>query len=188
MNAFRRRFVAALLVGVVALPMLSSGQALAASAAEIDAEVDAALTNLYDTEPEAKSLGEKAAGILVFPSIVKAGLGIGGSYGDGALRVGGKTTGYYNSFAASFGLQAGVQAFSYALFFMSEDTLQYLKASDGWEIGVGPSIVVVDTGVANKLSTTTLKDEVYAFIYGQKGLMAGLGIEGSKITEITPDP
>jgi lipid-binding SYLF domain-containing protein len=189
MHASRRSFLAEALLTAAALTAMSPCQALAAgvTAAEVDTAADEALKNLYESEPAAKDLAEQAVGILVFPTIVKGGLGIGGAAGDGVLRVGDKSFGYYTSVAASFGLQIGVQSFSYALFFMSDDTLQYLKNSDGWEIGVGPSVVVVDAGVATKLSTTTAKDEVYAFIYGQQGLMAGLGIEGSKITEFTPD-
>jgi lipid-binding SYLF domain-containing protein len=184
----RRSVIAALLLGSAVLSTLASGQALAATAAEIDAKVDAALKTLYDSRPDAKALADQSAGVLVFPSILKGGLGIGGAFGDGALRIDGKSTGYYNSFEASFGLQAGVQSFSYALFFMNEEALKYLEDSSGWEVGVGPSIVVIDAGAGGNFSTTTAKDDVYAFIYGQQGLMAGIGIEGSKITEITPDP
>ena len=99
----------------------------------------------------------------------------------------GRTVGYYNSLAASYGLQAGVQSFGYALFFMNKEALAYLDRSEGWEIGVGPSIVIVDAGAAKSLTTTTAKDDVYAFTFDQKGLMAGLGIQGSKITRIYPD-
>jgi lipid-binding SYLF domain-containing protein len=93
--------------------------------------------------------------------------------------------GYYNSLAGSYGLQAGVQTFGYALFFMNEAALAYLDKSDGWEIGVGPSIVVVDEGVGKSLTSTTITHDVYAFIFDQKGLMAGLGIQGSKISKIS---
>ena len=106
--------------------------------------------------------------------------------GEGALRIGGKTRGYYRSVAASYGLQAGIQKFGYALFFLSDDDLKYLKSSGGWEIGVGPSVVVVDEGMARSFTTTTARSGVYAFFFNQKGLMAGLGIQGSKITEIHP--
>jgi len=119
--------------------------------------------------------------------VVKGGLIIGGQYGTGALRVEGKTDGYYNTVAASYGLQAGVQSFGYTMFFMTDTALQYLKESSGWEIGVGPSIVVVDDGLASSLTTTSAKDDIYVFFYGQKGLMAGLGLQGSKITQIEPD-
>lgn len=113
---------------------------------------------------------------------------VGAQYGrGGALRVNGRTAGYYNSVAASYGLQAGVQSYGYALFFMNDAALSYLDRSEGWEIGVGPTIVVVDAGAAKNLTTTTLKDNVYAFIFDQKGLMAGVGLQGSKITRIYPD-
>jgi lipid-binding SYLF domain-containing protein len=122
--------------------------------------------------------------ILVFPGILKGGLIIGGQYGEGALRVKGKTAGYYNSVAASYGLQAGIQKFGYALFFMTDSALQYIDKSDGWEIGVGPSIVVVDEGIAKSLTTTTAKSDIYAFFFDQKGLMAGIGLQGTKITKL----
>jgi lipid-binding SYLF domain-containing protein len=161
---------------------------ISGSAAEIDRNVDAALRDLYATTPEAKKLASRAKGILVFPTIVKAGFVFGGQYGrGGALRVGGRTAGYYNSIAASYGLQAGVQSYGYALFFLSDQTMKYLDSSRGWELGVGPSIVVVDAGLAKSITTTTAKHNVYAFIFDQKGLMAGLGIQGSKISRIHPD-
>jgi lipid-binding SYLF domain-containing protein len=150
----------------------------------ITADARAALQQLYASEPAAKMIGEKAKAVLVFPTIVKAGFIVGGQYGEGVLFINGKFVAHYNSVAASYGLQAGVQSFGYALFLMNDNALEYLKSSDGWEIGVGPSIVIVDKGVAKTLTTTTLKDDVYAFIFDQKGLMAGLGIQGSKITRL----
>ncbi len=103
---------------------------------------------------------------------------------EGALLRDGKLVAHYNSVAASYGLQAGVQSFGYVLFLMNDKTLQYLDSSDGWEIGVGPSIVIVDAGKARSMTTLTLKDDVYAFIFNQQGLMAGLGLQGSKITKL----
>ena len=158
--------------------------ACADTAAEIDRDVDAALDKLYSREPAAKALAAEAKGILVFPGIVKGGLIIGAQYGEGALRVKGKTIGYYRTVAASYGLQAGVQKFGYALFLMTDSALTYLEKSDGWEIGVGPSIVIVDEGIAKSLTTTTAKSDIYAFFFDQKGLMAGLGLQGTKITKI----
>ena len=155
--------------------------------AQIDRDVDSAMAKLYGTTPAAKELSKVAKGVLVFPSVVKAGLIIGGQYGKGALREGGKTVGYYSTAAASYGLQAGAQSFGYAMFFMTESALKYLNKSSGWEIGVGPSVVVVDAGLARSLSTTTAKSDIYVFFFNQKGLMAGLGIQGSKITRIHPD-
>ncbi len=158
--------------------------AAAASAAEIDQEVTSSLELLYNSNPLAKDFAKKAKGILVFPSIVKGGFIVGGQYGEGALRKGGKTVGYYNSVAGSYGLQIGLQKFGYALFFMTDSALEYLDNSDGWEIGVGPSIVIVDEGLAKSMTTTTAKDDIYAFFFNQKGLMAGMGLQGSKITKI----
>jgi len=169
------------------LAALGPQPALAASAAEIDSMVDAALEKLYEKTPAAKKQAESAKGILVFPDIVKGGLMIGAHHGNGALRVDGKTVGYYNTVEGSYGLQAGVQKFGYALFFMDDAALEYLQNSKGWEIGIGPSITVVDAGLATSLTTTTGKDAVYAFFFDQKGLMAGLGLKGGKISPITPD-
>jgi lipid-binding SYLF domain-containing protein len=166
----------------------TTGGELAGSATDITRESSAALQNLYASNPEARLLGRRAKGILVFPGIVKAGFLVGAQYGSGgALFKNGRTAGYYNIIAGSYGLQAGVQSFSYALFFMDNDSLNYLNRSEGWEIGVGPSIVIVDKGVAKSLTTTTAKSGVYAYIFGQKGLMAGLGLQGSKISRIQPD-
>ena len=119
-----------------------------------------------------------------FPSIVKAGLVFGGAYGEGELRRGGQTVDYYTSFTGSWGLQAGAQSYGYAVFLMNEDAIKYLERSDGWEIGVGPTVVVVNQGVAENLSSSTLQDDAYAFIFDQKGLMAGGSIEGTKVTRV----
>ena len=183
-NILRRLmvFLSLLAFAVVSLPAPSKAD----SAASINYDVNAALNQLYATSPAAKKMGSVAKGILVFPNIVKGGFIIGGQFGEGALRVGGRTKGYYRTVAASYGLQAGVQQFGYALFFLSDDDLKYLKSSSGWEIGVGPSVVVVDEGMARSFTTTTARSGVYAFFFNQKGLMAGLGIQGSKITEIHP--
>lgn len=156
----------------------------ASSASAIDRSVDNALARLYREIPAAKRLAKQAKAVLVFPSVTKGGLMVGGQYGEGALRKGGKTVGYYRTTAVSYGLQAGVQKFGYALFFMSDAALQHLNRSDGWEVGVGPSVVVLDEGMAKTLSTTTLRDDVYAFVFSQRGLMAGAGLQGSKITPI----
>ena len=166
---------------------LGGRTALAASAAEIAKNAHHALEELCKKNQSAKLLRTEAHAILVFPSIFKAGFIIGGQGGDGALFKNGSPVGYYRSVAASYGLQAGAQKFGYALFFMNDNALAYLDKSDGWEVGVGPSIVVVDAGVGKTLTTTTGRSDVYAFIFSQKGLMAGIGIQGSKITKISPD-
>lgn len=167
---------------------LSAGAALAASASQINRNVPQSLTTLYRSTPGAKVLAGKAVGVLVFPSIVKGGFIIAGQFGDGALRKNGNTVAYYRSLAASYGFQAGAQVFGYALFFMDAASLRYLDNSAGWELGTGPSLVVLDAGFGKNLSTTTLQKGVYAFIFDQKGLMGGVGIQGSKITRIYPNP
>jgi len=145
-----------------------------------------ALHTLYNTTPAAKAIGAQAKGILVFPDIIKGGFVVGGQYGNGVLFKNGRASGYFNSTYASFGFQAGIQKFGYDLFFMTEYDLKYLDRSSGWELGVGPSITVLDQGLARSFSTTTLRDGVYAFFFSQKGLMGGVGVQGTKITRITP--
>jgi lipid-binding SYLF domain-containing protein len=173
--------------GLFGATALQSTPAFAASSAQISRDADRAQRALYAPQPKARKLGERAKAILIFPKIIKAGLIIGGQ-GGGVLRGGGKTDGFCNMAAASFGLQAGGQRFGYARFFMNDDALQYLQKSDGWSIGSGPSVVAVDKGAAASLTSTTLTQDVYAIPFGQKGLMAGIGLEGSKITRIHPGP
>ncbi len=173
--------------GLATLGIMGTGPAGAASKAQIDRDADTALQQLYASTPVAKMLAREAKAILIFPSIVKAGFIVGAQGGNGVLRKQGKSVGYYNTASASYGLQAGIQKYGYALIFMSESALRYLEKSDGWEIGVGPSIVIVDAGVAKSLTTTTAKKEIYAFFFHQRGLMAGLGLQGTKITRINPD-
>jgi len=180
----RCRALAAAIVGTAVAFGCSS--ALAASAGQISSDAQAALGKLYATVPAAKALGAKATAILVFPKVTKAGLGVGGQFGEGALIQGGKAVGYYNTAGASFGLQAGAQTYGYAMFFMNDGAIKQLDKADGFEVGVGPSVVVIDEGMAKSTTTTTMKDDIYAVIFGQKGLMAGLGVQGNKITKITP--
>jgi lipid-binding SYLF domain-containing protein len=158
--------------------------ASAASAAEINRSVNAAIKTLGKGSDKTQALLKDAKAVLVFPSIVKGGFMVGGQYGEGALRREGKTVGYYNTVAASYGLQLGVQKFGYVLFFMNDSALSYLNKSDGWEVGVGPSIVVLDEGMAKSMTTTTTKADIYAVFFSQKGLMAGAGLQGTKITKI----
>jgi lipid-binding SYLF domain-containing protein len=183
MTRIRRQGIALLLAAV--MMSMSAPLALAGSRPELEREAANALNALCAKETSARLLRPKARGILVFPSVVKAGFMIGGQTGNGVLTKKGKVAGYYNTTAASYGLQAGVQTFGYALFFMNDKALAYLNESDGWEVGVGPSIVVVDTGAGKSMTSTTATQDVYAFIFSQKGLMAGLGIQGSKITKLS---
>jgi len=173
-----------LVLAFTAGALISPHSASAASAAELDRDAQKALGDLYAKTPSAKTMGEKAIGILVFPGIVKGGFIVGGQYGEGALIKDGKAVAYYNTVAASYGLQAGLQKFGYALFFMTDSALKWLDKSDGWEIGVGPSIVVVDAGAAASMTSTTLQSDIYAFFFDQKGLMAGIGLQGTKITRL----
>jgi lipid-binding SYLF domain-containing protein len=186
MNPGRLLLAVVAMVIAVVLSNVCTGTALAASAREIDTKATQALTTLYKANPNAKALAAKAKGVLIFPDIVKGGFIVAGQFGDGALRKGGKTVAYYRSLAASYGFQAGAQSFGYVLFFMDEESLRYLDQSDGWELGTGPSLVMLDQGFGKNLSTTTLQKGVYAFIFDQKGLMGGVGIQGSKITRISP--
>lgn len=163
----------------------SSGLAFAASSAQdIRTDSEQALQHLYSTNPIAGAIARKARAVLVFPNIVKAGLVFGGAYGEGELKEGSRVVAYYNSVSASWGLQIGAQSYGYVVFLMNKKAVDYLNNSKGWEIGVGPTVVIVDEGVAKNLSTTTLKDDAYAFIFDQQGLMAGLSLEGTKISRI----
>jgi len=163
---------------------LATHSASAATAQDINRDSQQALNRLYRTNPVAEDISHRAKAILIFPNIVKAGFIFGGAYGEGELLQGAAVDGYFNSVSGSWGLQAGAQSYSYVVFLMTDKAIEYLRKSEGWEIGVGPTVVMVDEGVAKNLSTSTLKDDAYAFIFGQQGLMAGVSIEGSKITQI----
>jgi lipid-binding SYLF domain-containing protein len=156
----------------------------AATAEDLNADSKQALQGLYKANPTSESIAKQAKAVLVFPKIIKAGLVFGGSYGEGVLMKGNKVQDYYNSVSGSWGLQAGAQSYGYALFLMTDKAVKYVSETKGWEIGVGPTVVVVDEGVAKNLSSSTLKDDAYAFIFDQQGLMAGVSIEGTKISLI----
>jgi lipid-binding SYLF domain-containing protein len=174
----------AMCAAVAAAIAVPAPRAVAASASQLSRDSRAALDRLVATQPAAKMLAREAKAVLVFPKMVKAGFMFGGQIGEGVLIKRGKPVGYYSSVSASYGFQAGIQNFSYALFFTTDDALRRLDASQGFEVGVGPSLVIVDEGVARSLTTTTLASDVYAFIFGQRGLMAGMGLQGTKITRI----
>jgi lipid-binding SYLF domain-containing protein len=170
---------------LVAHPLRAQGQGKA-KASELASESQAALRQLYAQAPLAKTLAPTAYAILVFPEVTKAGLGVGGQYGEGTLLKKGAAAAYYKTTGASFGMQAGGQKYGYAMFFMNAKALAELDSAKGFEVGVGPSLVMVDEGMAKTTTTNTLKDDIYAFVFGQKGLMAGLGLQGNKIAKITP--
>jgi lipid-binding SYLF domain-containing protein len=178
-----RSFAIAATLGAAACIVLSQ-PAAAATAAELTRDAQAALNSLYAKNPGAKAIGQNAVGILVFPSIVKAGVGIGGQYGEGVLFRGGKASAYYNTAGVAGGLQIGAQTYGYAMFFLSAETIKALDTAEGFEVGVGPSVVVADEGFAKSTTTTTVKDKIYAFIFNQSGAMVGIGIQGNKITKI----
>jgi lipid-binding SYLF domain-containing protein len=184
MFTIRGNMIAALiaLASVVSMGVVS--QAGAATAEDLDKDSAQALKTLYETSAVAETLSRTAKAVLVFPNIVKAGLVFGGSYGEGVLMKGSKVVDYYNSVTGSWGLQIGAQSYGYVVFLMTDAAVRYLEETNGWEVGVGPTVVVVDEGVAKNLSTSTVKDDAYAFIFSQQGLMAGVSIEGTKISKI----
>ena len=161
--------------------------AQAASASEIDRNATQALTTLYKNTPGAKALADKSKAILVFPSIVKGGFIFAGQYGDGALRKHGRTVGYYRSLAASWGFQAGAQSFGYVLFFMDDESVKYLDKSEGWELGTGPTLVVLDKGFGEEFVNDNAAEGCLRFYIQPEGLDGRNCHEGSKITRITPD-
>ncbi|OZI75096.1 twin-arginine translocation pathway signal protein [Bordetella genomosp. 12] len=176
------------LTAVVAFAALGPAAAVAMpdDARQIRDEASQALQHLYASTPGSAELGEKAVAVLVFPKIYKAGFLIGGEHGQGVLFKGKEVAGYYDISAMSLGLQAGAQMFSYALFFMNHTSLAYLDKSDGWALGSGPSVVLWDRSFASSVSTTTLTQDVFAVPFGGQGLMAGMGLEGSKISPSKP--
>ena len=178
MQALRLMLVA-LLIGA-----FSTTGAYAANKDDLNKDANQALAMLVKANPLAADIAKKAKAVLIFPNIVKAGLVFGGAYGEGVLQQDNKVDSYYNSITASFGWQAGAQSYGYAVFLMNDKALKYIHETRGWEIGVGPTVVLVNEGVAKNLSTSTLKDDAYAFIFDQQGLMASLSIEGTKISRI----
>lgn len=160
------------------LPVVASAADL--KGLELDAK--ASLQTLYAGSPGAKALGEKSKGMVVFPKVIKAGLVVGGQSGDGVLMVGNQAVAAYNTSAVSVGAQAGAQSFGYGLFFMTDKALADFRNSKNFQIGVGPSVVFIDEGAAKDINTLTAKSDVYGVIFDQKGLMAGVGLQGSKIT------
>ena len=184
MNKLRSTFLAFMVAAVASVSMAVTSLASAATAEDLNRDSLQALQTLYKAEPVAKTLSKSAKGVLVFPNMIKAGLVFGGSYGEGVLLKGSQVTDYYNSVSGSWGLQAGAQSYGYAVFLMTDEAVRYIEKTKGWEVGVGPTVVVVDTGAAKNISTSSLKSDAYAFIFSQQGLMAGVSIEGTKISHI----
>jgi lipid-binding SYLF domain-containing protein len=172
-------FLIVLITGLAA-----SFSAVAADRTALERDARQAYKKLTAQVPAAKALARDAVAVLVFPKITKAGLVVGGQYGEGVLFRGDAVVGHYNTAGASFGLQAGAQEYGYAMFFMNERSLAALTETDGFEVGVGPSVVMVDQGIGKSLTTMNAKEDIYAFVFGQKGLMAGIGLQGNKITRL----
>lgn len=169
----------------------AGGHAMPAAAQNtrtLDASARTALANLLARTSNAKVVSERATAVLVFPRITKVGLIFGGQYGEGVLFRDGKATAYYSTLGGSWGLQAGAQQYGYAMFFMNEQALAALNSSNGFEIGVGPTVVFVDQGMANLLTTMNLQSDIYAFVFSQRGLMAGLGLRGNRIARLSTQP
>jgi lipid-binding SYLF domain-containing protein len=155
-----------------------------ASAQEIDIRVDAALEKFHKEVSGGKKFFNKASGVLVFPRVIKAGFGIGGEYGEGALRINGTTVDYYNTASASIGFQLGAQAKIIIIVFLQDDALKSFRNSSGWEVGVDGSVALITIGAGGTIDTTNIQDPIVGFVMGQKGLMYNLTIEGSKFTKI----
>ncbi|MEM5310488.1 lipid-binding SYLF domain-containing protein [Paraburkholderia sp. JHI869] len=152
----------------------------------LDADSQAAMSSLASTHPQMDALAKKAKAVLIFPSVVRAGFLAGVSHGAGELIEGGKVTGYYDTTSVSYGFQAGAQQYAYVMLFMNDAALNTLKTSSDFEIGVGPTVVVVDEGTAKNLNTETAQSDVYAMVFNQQGLMAGTALRGTKISRISP--
>jgi len=175
-----RPYLAALLS--LFLIATAAPQSRAGSPAEIDAAVNATLNQFYLQVGGARQLAREAVGILVFPTVVKAGMGIGGEYGEGALRIRGRTDGYYNIISASIGFQLGVQTRSVIVMFMTPQALDSFERKDGWKVGVDGSVAIVTVGVGGSIDTNRIRSPVIGFILDPKGLMYNLTLEGSKIS------
>ena len=184
MNIAKRTLMATAVAATAALSLAGASTAFAASADDLNRDSAQALQNLTRTNKTAADIAHNARAVLVFPNIVKAGLVFGGAYGEGTMMKNGRVTEYYNSVTASWGFQAGAQSYGYVVFLMNDKAVDYVDKSSGWEIGVGPTVVIVDEGAAKDGSTSTLKDDAYAFVFNQQGLMAGVSIEGTKISRI----
>jgi len=177
-----KMFLIILLTALVSLAARGTGEA--GSASQINAEVNATLDRLFRHVPGTHELAGRAAGVLVFPTVLKAGMGIGGEYGEGALRVGGRTAGYFNTIAASFGFQLGAQARSVIILFMTPQALEAFRRVDGWKVGVDGSVAIITVGAGGSIDTNEITSPVVGFITDPAGLMYNLTLEGSKISRI----
>ncbi len=176
-----RSFIGAAAVAALLIPVLAGA---VDSAAVVDAKVNDTLTDFKREVNGAEVFLNQAAGYLVFPRVIKVGIGLGAETGDGALRMGGRTAGYYRTTAGSFGLQLGAQAKSIVIAFMTEESLQKFRDSSGWKVGVDGSVALIDLGAGKTIDSHNIKDPVVGFIFGAKGLMYNLTLEGTKISQV----
>lgn len=171
-------------LGLLLAGLAFGGPAHAKTAKEIDASVDVALERFDKQVAGAKEFAKNAKGLLILPSVKKAAFIIGGEYGEGALRINGKTTGYYNIVSGSFGLQIGAQAKDIIIAFMTDEALAAFQASDGWEAGVDGNIALITVGAGGSVDTTTMRDPIVGFVFDVKGLMADVSLKGAKFTKL----
>lgn len=176
------RLLRILMIAVVLLA--PAAQAVAMNAAEINARADEALQKFYKKSPAGKKLAAQAKGVLIFPKVYKAGIGVGGEYGEGVLRVGGKSVSYYSTTSASIGFQLGAQARTQILMFMTTDALNKFRKSDGWEVGVDGSVALITIGAGEDFDTNTVKAPIVGFVMNNQGLMFNVSLEGTKISKI----
>lgn len=186
MLTFKSFLLSASLFAFVGCATTTPEQKSTQASEKLSREADSTLATLYGESASAKALASQAAAVLVFSNVVKAGFLGGADFGKGVLKKKGKTAGYYNLFAASVGFQAGVQSYDYVLIFMKQSALDALNSMEGFQVGIGPSIVVMDAGAAQSLTTSSANADVYAYIFDQKGIMGAINLEGSKITQFTP--
>lgn len=184
MNGFKFNKLKSVFLLTAWVCLTAPGIAVAKSAEQIDIQVDATLAKFKEKVGGAEEFLAKAEGVLVFPTVIKAGIGIGGEYGEGALRIGGKTAQYYSTAGASIGLQLGGQARSQIIVFLEKEALDRFRNSSGWEAGVDGSIAVIEWGAGEDLGTVEINEPIVGFIFGNKGLMFNLSLEGSKFTKI----
>ena len=165
---------------------LAAGEAVAKTAQEINAQVNACMDRFYKQVPDGKNVAAKAKGILVMPNVYKAGFIVGGEYGEGALRVAGKNSGYYILASGSLGLQIGGEAKDFVIMFMTEDALKQFQASQGWEVGVDGNVALINVGGGERVDFNKINDPIIAFVFDVKGLMADISLKGAKFTKFTP--
>ena len=182
-KSFRIVFSLAFAMLFILCPLFTN-RASAASAKEIDIKADAALERFCQEVASGKKFLDSAQGVLIFPSVIKAGIGIGGEFGEGALRIAGKTVDYYSTAAASIGFQLGVQSKTVILVFLDKGALKKFRKSSGWEIGVDGAVALVTVGAGGSIDTTNIKEPIVGFVFSNKGLMYNLTLEGSKITKL----